>query len=60
MIGLLLVLFGLRWLRKATRRAAGIIPLRDEAAAFLQQRDRVGRIAAPAASWDLLTTRAKP
>ena len=51
-IGLLLVLFGLRWLRKATRRAAGIIPLRDEAAAFFQQRDRVGRIAAAVAPWD--------
>lgn len=51
-VGLLLVLFGLRWLRKATRRAAGIIPLRDEAAAFRRHRDRVGRIAAPVASWD--------
>lgn len=51
-IGTLVLLFGLRWLRKATKRAAGIIPLRDEDAAFRRHSARVGHAETSEPRWD--------
>ena len=42
-IGVLLILFGMRWLRKAILRAAGIIALHDEAKAFAKETDALRR-----------------
>ena len=39
--GFLLFAFGFRWLRKAVRRAAGVIPLRDEVVAYARHNNRL-------------------
>ena len=53
-IGLLLLLFGLRWLRKAILRASGAIPLHDEDEAFAKETASLQSRAPAAGRWDRL------
>ncbi|MGC1457684.1 MAG: hypothetical protein WA825_05370 [Steroidobacteraceae bacterium] len=52
LIGTLLLLFGLRWLRKAILRSAGRLALHDELASFAQQTASLENLAMPIATWD--------
>jgi len=51
-VGILLLLFGMRWLRKAVLRAAGVIALHDEAKIYARETEELRTGGAPLGAWD--------
>lgn len=51
-VGVLLLLFGMRWLRKAILRSAGVIPLHDETAAYAKETEAMRAMPSAASAWD--------
>ncbi len=51
-VGVLLLLFGLRWLRKAILRSAGVIALHDETTAYAEEAEAMRAAPHAASAWD--------
>jgi uncharacterized membrane protein len=51
-VGVLLLLFGMRWLRKAILRSASVIALHDETAAYAKETDAMRAAPVAGSAWD--------